>query len=68
MDSTAGSPHKSAALISELNREPDRTDYRRIEMMMTWTTQRIEMYKVKGSNIGGIFSLPTFLSKVNKAT
>ena len=67
MDSRDGSSYLSAPLISELNREPDRKEYKRIEMM-TSTTQKIEMYKVKLSNITGVFSLATTLRKVYKAT
>ena len=37
-------------------------------MMMTSTTQKIEMYKVKRSNITGVFSLATTQRKVYKAT
>ena len=68
MDSRDGSSYLSAPLISELNREPDRREYKRIEMMMTSTTQKIEMYKVKLSNITGVLSLATTLRKVYKAT
>jgi len=35
-------------------------------MMMTATSQKIEMYKVQISNIKGDFSLPATLSKVDK--
>ena len=67
MDSRDGSSYLSA-LLSELNREPNRKEYKRIEMMMTSKTQKIEMYKVKLSNITGVFSLATILRKVYKAT
>ena len=43
----AGSSDASAALISKLNRNPDQRKYKRIEMMITWTSQEIEMYKVQ---------------------
>ena len=66
MDSRAGRSYESAPLVKELNREPDRREYTRIEMMMTWTTQKIEMYEVKRSNIREVFSLATTLSKVTK--
>ena len=66
MDSRDGSFYLSAPLISELNREPDRREYKRIEMMITSTTQKIEMYKVKLSNITGVFSLATTLRKVSQ--
>ena len=68
LDSRDGSSYLSAPLTSELNREPDRREYKRIEMMMTSTTQKIQMYKVKLSNITGVFRLATTLRKVYKAT
>ena len=46
LDAGAGSSYASAALISKLNRKPDRREYKTIEMMMTNTSQKIEMYKV----------------------
>ena len=61
----ARSCYASAARIAKLNRNPDQREYKRIEMMMS-TSQKIEMYKVKVSNIKGGFSLPTILSKVEK--
>ena len=51
LDMRAGSSYTSAALVSKLDRNPDRREYKRIEMMMTWTSQKIEMYKVQVSNI-----------------
>ena len=36
--------------------------------MMTWTNQKIEMYKVQVSNVKAVFLLPTTLSKVDKGT
>ena len=68
LDAGAGSSYASAALSSKLNRKPDRREYKTIEMMMTSTSQKIEMYKVQVSNIKGVFSLPTTLSKVDKGT
>ena len=68
LDTGAGSSYASAALISKLNRKPDRKEYKTIEMMMTSTSQKIEMYKVQVSNIKGVFSLNTTLSKVDKGT
>ena len=68
LDMRARSSYTSAALLSKLDRNPDRREYKRIEMMMTWTSQKIEMYKVQVSNIKWVFSLPTNLSKVEKET
>ena len=66
LDKGAGSSYASAAPISKLNRKPDRREYKRIEMITTCTSQKIEMYKVQVSNTKGVFSLPTTLSKVDK--
>ena len=66
MDTKAGSYYANVALISKLNRNPDRRECERIEMIMTWKGQKIEMYKVQVSNIKGVLSLPTIPSKVEK--
>ena len=68
MDTKAGSSYAYVALISKMNRNPDQRKYKRIEIMMTWTSQKIETYKVQVFNIRGVLSLPTILSKVEKET
>ena len=68
LDTGAGSSYASATLIEKLNKKPDHKEYKRIKMMMTSTSQKIEMYEVQISNIKGDFSLPTTLSKVDKGT
>ena len=65
-DTGAGSSYTSATLVGRLNRKPDHKEYKKIEMMLPSTTQKIEMYKVLISSIKGNFSLPTTLSKVDK--
>ena len=49
MDMRAGSSYASVALISKLNKNPDRREYETVEMMMMM--MMIEMYKVQVSNI-----------------
>jgi len=66
LDTGAGSSHASSSLVERLNRKPDHKVYKKIEMMMTSASQKIEMYKVLISSIKGNFSLPTTLSKVDK--
>ena len=66
MDIRAGSSNALAALISKLNRNPHRREYKRIETMNTWTSQKIKMHKFQVSNIKVGISLPTILSKVEK--
>ena len=61
LDTGAGSSYASASLIERLNKQPDHKQYKRIEMMMTTISQKVE------TNIKGSFSLPTTLSKVDKA-
>ena len=68
LDTGAGSSYASATLIEKLNKKPHHKEYKRVEMMMTSTSQEIEMYKVQISNINGDFNLPTTLSKVDKGT
>ena len=68
LDTGAGSSYASATLIEKLNKKPDHKEYKRIKMMMTSTSQKIEMYEVQISNIKGDFSLPTTLSIVDKGT
>ena len=66
LDTGAGSSYASATMIERLNKQPDHKQYKRIEMMMTTTSQRVETCKVKISNIKENFSLSTTLSKVDK--
>ena len=66
LDTGVGSSCASATLVERLNRKPDHKVYKEIEMMMTSTTQKIEMNKVLISSIKGNFSLSTTLSKVGK--
>ena len=66
LDTGAGSPYASAALIKRLGKEPARTQHKRIDMMMCSTTQKIEQYDVKISGIRGTFEMATTVSKVDK--
>ena len=67
LDTGAGNSFASATLVERLNQKPDHKVYiKKFEMMMTSTTQKIEMYKILISSIKGNFSLPTTLSKVDK--
>ena len=43
LDTGAGSSCASATLVEPLNRKPDHKGYKKIEMMMTSTSQKIEM-------------------------
>ena len=67
LDTGAGSSYASATLVERLNWKPDHKEYKKIEMMMTSTSQKMEMYNVLISSIKGNFSLPTTVSKVDKS-
>ena len=43
MNMRAGSSYASAALIRKLNKNPDRREFERVEMIMICTGQKIEM-------------------------
>ena len=60
VDIRVGSFRASGTLTGKLKGKPDNKEYKRIEMMM--------MYKVQVSNVKGLFSLPTSLSKVDVVT
>ena len=64
LDTGAGSSYASATLIERLNRKPDHKEYRKT-VMMSSTSQKIEMCNVLSSSIKGNFSLPTTLSEVD---
>ena len=63
LDTGAGSSYASATLVERLNWKPDHKEYKKIEMMMTSTSQKMEMYNVLISSIKGNFSLPTTVSR-----
>lgn len=44
LDTEAGSSYASAALVKRLEKQPSRTELKRIDMMMCSTTQQIEQY------------------------
>lgn len=44
---TAGSSYVSAALLDKLRSKPERTEVRRIEMMIGAVTKRVEIYRLK---------------------
>ena len=56
LDMGAGSSYTSAARISKLTAH--QREYARIEKIMRWTSQKIEMYKLQVSNIKGVLTCP----------
>ena len=66
VDIRVGSFRASGTLTGKLKGKPDNKEYKRIEMMMIFTSKM--MYKVQVSNVKGLFSLPTSLSKVDMGT
>ena len=67
LDTGAGSSYISAELVKLLKKQPSRTEYRRIDMMMSSTTQRIEIYDVAVADVRGKFEMKTQVSKVAKS-
>ena len=53
LDTGAGSSYASATLIDILNRKPDCTEKKRIEMMMVTTSQKIDLYNLQISGCQG---------------
>ena len=67
LDTVAGSSYVSAELIRLLQKQPSQTEYRRIDMMISSTTQKIEIYDVTVADLRGKFETKTQVSKVNKS-
>ncbi|XP_028405771.1 uncharacterized protein LOC114528347 [Dendronephthya gigantea] len=59
LDTGAGSSYISADLVKLLRKQPSRTEYRHIDMMMSSTTQRIEIYDVIMADVRGKFEMKT---------
>ena len=67
LNTGAGSSYVSAELTRLLQKRPSRTEYRRIDMMMSSTTQKVEIYDVTVADFGGKFEMKTQMSKVDKS-
>ena len=66
LDTGAGSSYVSAALLQRINKQPVRTEYKRIDMIMCSTTQLISVYNLKVRDVDGKFELQTTVNKVDK--
>lgn len=67
LDTGAGSSHVSAELIRLLNKRPSGTEYRRIDMMLSSTTQKVKIYDVTVTDLRGNLKMKTQVSKVDKS-
>jgi hypothetical protein len=67
LDTGAGSSYISAELVKLLKKQPSRTEYRRINMMMSSTTQSIEIYDVTVADVRGKFEMKTQVSRLPRA-
>ena len=67
LDTGAGSSYISAELVKLIKKQPSRTEYRSIDIMMSSTTQRIEIYDVTVADVRGKFEMKTQVSKVAKS-
>ncbi|XP_028418109.1 uncharacterized protein LOC114543229 [Dendronephthya gigantea] len=59
LDTRAGSSYISADLVKLLRKQLSRTEYRHIDMMMSSTIQRIEIYDVIVADVRGKFEMKT---------
>ena len=66
MDTGAGSSYASATLVKHLGKQPARTEYKRMDMMLCSTNQKILQYDVSISSIRGKFEMTTMVSKGDK--
>ena len=66
LDTGAGSSYISSGLVKLIGKKPNKTEFKKIDMMLCTTTQKIECYNVKISNVQGTFELTTQASKVDK--
>ena len=66
LDTGAGSSYISADLVKLLPKKPNKTECKRIDMMLCSTIQKIESYNVKVSNVQGTFEMNIQASKVDK--
>ena len=66
LDTGAGSSYASATLLTRLNKQPVRKEYRRNEMMMQSSTKMIEVHKMKINSVEETFNLETEVTKVDR--
>ena len=66
LDTGAGSSYASAALLNRLRIQSERTEVRRIEMMIGAVTKRIEIYSLRVGSTKGDFALETEVTKVDR--
>ncbi|XP_028419027.1 uncharacterized protein LOC114544609 [Dendronephthya gigantea] len=67
LDTGAGSSYASATLIETLHKKPKRVELRRVDMMLTSKTTKVEIYSAKLTSVDGKFTTEIELSKVNKS-
>ena len=61
-----GSSYASAALLDRPHVHPQRTEIRRIEMMISDVTKRVQLYKVNVSSVTSDFTFKTEVTKVDR--
>lgn len=66
LDTGAGSSYISSKLVDILKIKPVTREYRRIDMMMASTNQRIDIYSVEVKSLRGDFKLGISVSKVDR--
>lgn len=66
LDTGAGSSYASAKLIEALHKKPKQVKTRRVDIMLSSTTTKVEIYTAKLTLIDGKFNKEIELSKVHK--
>ena len=68
LDTGAGSSYASAAILDRLNLKPIRNETKSIDMMMSSTTRKLEIYDVEISGPSEKFKINSAVYKVEKNT
>ena len=66
LDTGAGSSHASAKLIDAINRKPKQVMTRGVDMMLSSTTTKVEIYSANLKSIDGKFDMDIELCKVHR--
>ena len=66
LDTGAGSSYVSAALLDRLKLKPIKKEAKNMDMMMSWTTRKLEIYDMEISELSEKFKINSAVCKVEK--
>ena len=66
LDTGVGSSYASAKLIDAINKKPKQVMTRRVDMMLSSTTTKVEIYSANLKSIDGNFDMDIELCKVHR--